>query len=63
MPRPEAAPKRTAVGKLMKDFDRVKVNVQAILNESSLLKVLNERGEVESFARVGTAAGAAGQGI
>lgn len=55
MPRPEAAPKRTALGKLMKDFDKVKVNIQAILNESSLVKVVNERGEVESFARTGSA--------
>jgi len=39
----------------MKDFDKVKVNVQVILNESSLLKVVNERGEVESFARTGSA--------
>ncbi len=39
----------------MKDFDKVKVNVQVILNESSLVKVVNERGEVESFARTGSA--------
>lgn len=56
MPRPEAAPKRTALGKLMKDFDKVKVNIQAILNESALVKVVNERGEVESFARTGAVA-------
>lgn len=55
MPRTEAAPKRVTLGKLMKDFDRVKVNVQVILNESSLVKVVNERGEVESFARTGSA--------
>ena len=51
LPRPEAAPKRTTLGKLMKDFDKVKVNIQAIMNEASLVKVVNERGEVESFAR------------
>lgn len=40
----------------MKDFDKVKVNIQAILNESALVKVVNERGEVESFARTGSTA-------
>lgn len=59
MPRPEAAPKRAAIGKLMKDFDKVKVNIQAILNESTLVKVVNERGEVESFARTGSAVSSA----
>ncbi len=39
----------------MKDFEKVKVNIQAILNESSLVKVVNERGEIESFARTGSA--------
>jgi hypothetical protein len=56
LPRPEAAPKRTALGKLMKDFDKVKVNIQAILNESALVKVVNERGEVENFARTSSMA-------
>jgi hypothetical protein len=56
LPRPEAAPKRTTLGKLMKDFDKVKVNIQAILNEASLVKIVNERGEVESFARTSSAA-------
>jgi hypothetical protein len=51
LPRPEAASKRTTLGKLMKDFDKVKVHIQAILNEASLVKIVNERGEVESFAR------------
>ena len=45
----------------MKDFEKIKVNIQAILNESTLVKVVNERGEVESFSRVGsTAIGIAG---
>lgn len=56
LPRPEAAPKRTALGKLMKDFDKVKVHIQAILNEAALVKVVNERGEVESFARTSSLA-------
>jgi hypothetical protein len=51
MLRTEAAPRRTALGKLSKDYDRVKVNIQAIVNQSSLIKVVNERGEVETFAR------------
>lgn len=40
----------------MKDFDKVKVHIQAILNESALVKVVNERGEVESFARTSSVA-------
>ena len=40
----------------MKDFEKIKVNIQAILNESTLVKVVNERGEVESFSRVGSTA-------
>jgi hypothetical protein len=60
LPRPEAAPKRTTLGKLMKDFDKVKVHIQAILNEASLVKIVNERGEVESFARTSSAATSSG---
>lgn len=53
----------------MKDFDKVKVNIQAILNEAALVKVVNERGEVESFARTSSMAnstattGRAGSGV
>lgn len=63
LPRPEAAPKRTALGKLMKDFDKVKVHIQAILNESALVKVVNERGEVESFARTSSVAASLPGGV
>lgn len=60
MPRTEAAPKRTAVGKLQKDFERIKMNVQALSSEASLIKVSQELAGKESFARVGGGAGSSG---
>jgi len=54
MPRTEAASKRTTLGKLLKDFERIKVNVQSISSESALIKITREAGgEPEKFSRVG----------
>jgi len=55
IPRTEAAAKRTTLGKLMKDYERIKVNVQAISSESQLIKVTKEAGgEAENFSRTGS---------
>lgn len=56
LPRSEASSKRATLSKLQKDYDKVVVNIQAILNESTLIKVVNERGEWETASppRVGT---------
>jgi hypothetical protein len=53
LPRAEAASKRTVLGKMQKDYERLRVSVSAIVNESALVKVVNERGEQETFARTG----------
>ena len=54
IPRTEAASKRTTLAKLQKDFERIKVNVQAISSESALIKVTREAGgESERFNRTG----------
>lgn len=55
LPRSEASSKRATLSKLQKDYDKVVVNIQAILNESTLIKVVNERGELETASppRVG----------
>lgn len=53
LPRQEAAPKRTALGKLQKDFDRIKINMQALSSESALIKISHDMGESESFNRIG----------
>mmetsp|Transcript_13618 Transcript_13618/g.22719 ORF Transcript_13618/g.22719 Transcript_13618/m.22719 type:complete len:281 (+) Transcript_13618:59-901(+) len=63
MPRSEAASKRTVMGKMQKDFDKLKTNIQAVCNESTLIKVVNERGEVETFARTAGAAATAGVAV
>lgn len=44
----ENAQKRIALGKLQKDFERVKVGMQAIVNESSLIKVTQNSGNSTS---------------
>lgn len=56
LPRNEVSSKRATLSKLQKDYDKVVVNIQAILNESTLIKVVNERGELETASppRVGT---------
>lgn len=56
LPRSEVSSKRATLSKLQKDYDKVVVNIQAILNESTLIKVVNERGELETASppRVGT---------
>jgi len=48
LPRSEASSKRATLSKLQKDYDKVVVNIQTILNESTLIKVVNERGELET---------------
>lgn len=52
LPRTEVTSKRATLSKLLKDFDRIKINIQALVNESSLVKVTNEKGETDSFKRV-----------
>ena len=39
LPRTAVAQKRIAIGKLMKDFDRVKVTLNAIVGESATIKI------------------------
>lgn len=54
IPRTEAASKRTTLAKLLKDYDRIKVHVQAISSESALIKVTREAGgDSEKFSRTG----------
>jgi hypothetical protein len=55
IPRTEAASKRSTLGKLQKDFERIKTNVQVISSESALIKVSREvgSGEAEKFSRTG----------
>lgn len=39
IPRTEAAPKRVTLSKLQKDYDRIKVSIQALSSESSMIRV------------------------
>lgn len=52
LPRQEAAPKRTALGKLQKDFERIKINMQALTSEAALIKVSQDMAGVEVFSRI-----------
>ena len=51
MPRTESGPKRATLGKLQKDFERLKVSVQSISSESSLVKVSLDGVSNDTFSR------------
>eukprot|EP01038_Epipyxis_sp_PR26KG_P012875 gene12875-17253_t len=53
LPRTESAAKRAQLGKLQKDFERLKVSVQSLLSESQLIKVSLDIPESDTFARTG----------
>lgn len=54
MPRSEIAQKRIALAKLQKDFEKVKIGVQALVNESSLIQVQPVAGAAsDGFSRTG----------
>jgi hypothetical protein len=59
IPKIDAASKRTALSKLQKDFERIKINIQAIQSESSLIKVSMDLAGTENFNRIGDASSAA----
>ena len=50
---PESTQKRAGLSKLTKDFDRVKAGLQAICNDSTMIKVTQEGGQGAKFARTG----------
>lgn len=52
MPRNDSSLQRATISKLYKDYERLKVSLDALFSESQLIKA-SENTQSESFARVG----------